>query len=110
MHVVAVHPEPEEIGDAALPSVVAPEPFAILKLISGLRSTATIDVMTNEAKPSQPEVDALADRIEQLLVSGLSSLRRGNAVDALLIVQEALETAQQLPTKKGPAEAGPDGV
>jgi hypothetical protein len=52
----------------------------------------------------QEEIDELADRLDSLLVSGLSRLRHGRTDDALLLLQEALKTAQRLPKKEPSGE------
>jgi hypothetical protein len=56
--------------------------------------------MSEQTAPlNKNEVDELVDRLDSLLVTGLSQLRSGNADETLMVLQEALQTAQRLPMK-----------
>ena len=61
--------------------------------------------MTKTNDRQSPEVEELTARLDSLLVTGLGNIRHGRADEALIILQEALKTAQQLPKK----EPGGDG-
>lgn len=49
-----------------------------------------------------PDVEELTARLDSLIVSGIGAIRHGRADDALLLLQEALKAAQQLPKKNEP--------
>lgn len=51
-------------------------------------------------KMTTQEVDAACDRLDRLLVDGMALIRKGDADGALLILQEALKTANQMPKRK----------
>jgi hypothetical protein len=49
---------------------------------------------------SKSETDKQVDRLNQLLDIGLASLKGGDALAAILALQEALKAAEALPKKK----------
>jgi hypothetical protein len=51
-------------------------------------------------KGCRDDIDEVVDRLDKLLVTGLGELRSNRIVETLLILQEALATAEQLPKKK----------
>jgi hypothetical protein len=54
---------------------------------------------------TNPQVDALVERLEMLLDQATVSVRADDADTAILLLMELIATAQQLPQK--PAEAAP---